>query len=256
MDYVLHGYELLAHESRFSERLVRLKTAGVLQFPHPEDDPQFAPLPRDKDAPVRVAVRANGRKLNGPFLNACLRIQEASRRPFEFHFFPFETPFWMHAIRLELERLGLRAVIHAPAPYRAYRDALAACDLSISPFPYGNAVSTVDALLLRMPVVAMIGPEPHERTDARLLRVVGLGDWLFEREEDYCAAAVRLIESAELRAEISASLGHVRQILFETEHENHAGEFAQALYWTFENHEAIQRADLRAIGPRDWSENL
>jgi predicted O-linked N-acetylglucosamine transferase (SPINDLY family) len=111
-------------------------------------------------------------------------------------------------------RLGERlptAVVHEESPYDVYAERLAACDFFVSPFPYGNMNSIVDAALLGLPGVCLDGAEAHAHADAAYFRRMGFPEALIAQTgEAYVAAIVRLADDpvwlAECRA-IAAAVG-------------------------------------------------
>ena len=62
-------------------------------------------------------------------------------------------------------------------------------------------------MLLGIPFVCMEGDEPHATCDAKMLRRAGMPEWLVaQNQEEYIAAAVRLIENDEERVALSRYL--------------------------------------------------
>jgi hypothetical protein len=167
---------------------------------------------RRADGPVRIAVAASAMKLNPPFFDVLAEAARAARRPIEFHFFPLGCVGLGFA---ELERrLGERlpmAVVHEEAPYDAYAERLAACDFFVSPFPYGNMNSIVDAALLGLPGVCLDGGEAHAHADAAYFRRMGFAEALIaQSHEAYVAAILRLADDPQWLAHcrgIAAQVG-------------------------------------------------
>ena len=50
--------------------------------------------------------------------------------------------------------------------YPEYMESLSKCDLALFSFPFGGTNSTIDALILGLPMVSMLGKEPHAMSDA------------------------------------------------------------------------------------------
>ena len=75
---------------------------------------------------------------------------------------------------------------------------IAKCEFALAPFPFGNTNGTVDASLLHVPTVTLIGPEPASQTDARVLDMAGFSKSLVaETIEEYIAIAVRLLNDSD-----------------------------------------------------------
>jgi hypothetical protein len=82
------------------------------------------------------------------------------------------------------------AVVHEEAPYDAYAERLAACDVFVSPFPYGNMNSIVDAALLGLPGVCLDGAEAHAHADAAYFRRMGFAEALIAQSREAYVAAI------------------------------------------------------------------
>jgi predicted O-linked N-acetylglucosamine transferase (SPINDLY family) len=81
------------------------------------------------------------------------------------------------------------------APYDVYLSRLAACDLFLCPFPYGNMNSIIDAVSLGLPGVCLDGPEAHSHADAAMFARMNFPAELSAQDTgQYVAAAVRLID--------------------------------------------------------------
>jgi hypothetical protein len=186
-----------------SEKIILLDDADLFFERSPHYRP-IAPELREKPQPLRIALAANLLKLNPPFMQVCADIARRSRRPVEFHILPGSAGLEYEAARRGISQLLPRANVHASAPYMDYLRRLNACDLSLSPWPFGGLHSVVDALRQGIPVVAMDGLEPHARTDSVVLRRAGMPDWLLCRDvATYIETALRVIENDALRLDLS-----------------------------------------------------
>jgi predicted O-linked N-acetylglucosamine transferase (SPINDLY family) len=149
-------------------------------------------------------------------------------------------------------RLG-DPVIHPRLSAGAYEAALNACDLVLSPFPFGGLHSTVDALRLGLPVAAMEGLEPHSRTDAMILRRVGMPERLICRTpQAYVELALELIDKVEFRLEMGnlALACDVDGKLFANQPDGLRRKVVDTVWAAYAHHEAIQ-ADGRKVWDLD-----
>ena len=250
IDYYLTETGYVGDPALFSETLLLLPDDSLVFEPLPDAPP---PEPRQRLAdpdPVRIAVPSNALKLNPAFMAMLGRIRREAARPVEFHLFPNCTPLEAAALRAAwTETLG-GAIVYPMLGRQPYSDLLNACDLVLSPFPFGGLHSTVDALRLGLPVVAMEGLEPHGRTDAMILRRLGLPEALIAQTEDaYAQAAVELIDDGETRLEmgrlaLAADVGR----LFARPGQPLRTEVADAVWAAYRRHEEIM-----AGGRRAWS---
>ena len=210
------------------------------------------PAPRIRDsAPVpRIAVPSNALKLNATFLAALSRIERESPRRLEFHFFPNVAGFEGDAVRAAVQAVLPRATVWPVLAHDAYLERLNACDVTLSPFPFGGLHSTIDSLSQGLPVVAMSGDQPHARTDATMLRIAGMPGWLCTTDADaYAGAALRILGDDALRVELSrqAVACDVPGRLFGDATTPLGSDVSALFSWIHASHEAIQASGLRVV---------
>jgi len=138
--------------------------------------------------------------------------------------------------------------------YNAYLAELNACDLNLSPFPFGGLHSVVDSLRQGIPVVALEGLDLHARTDSMLLRRLGMPEWLISQNEDeYIAAALRVIDDDEERIALSrqALALDVDRILFGDATTPLRSDVVDAMWWIYQHHEAIKASGRKVFRAAD-----
>ncbi len=205
IDYFVLPDDFMGSPKCFSEKLILLPphampytpvegidTAAVLKKVEPD---------RMAGGIVRVGVAASIMKLNAPFFAALDAAAKAAKTPVEYHFFPLAGVGLAHA---ELKRVLKDAlptgVVHTEQPYQKYMEALALCEFCISPFPYGNMNSIIDAARLGVPGVCLDGPEAHSHADVGYFARLGLPPELSAKTvEDYSAVITRLIDDGKFR---------------------------------------------------------
>lgn len=184
-----------------------------------EDSNDFSPDRRL----TRVAVNANGLKLNEAVLKMCKSLAELATKEVQFEFFPgvrgLEYDCWCSVI----EGLVPGSRVHPSKPYDVFINLLKQCDLALASFPFGNTNSTVDTCLSGIPTIVMFGAEPAAQSDKKVLLAAGLPDWLVAHSErEYLDKALALINNDEQRLSIADAISrsNVPQKLFD---ENEAG---------------------------------
>ncbi|MGA0608278.1 hypothetical protein ACO2Q0_19975 [Phenylobacterium sp. VNQ135] len=255
IDYYLTEEGYVSDPALFGERLL-LMPDEALVF---ERSPAYQPVPpaiRDKADPLRVALPSNLLKLNPHFFAVLRQIREQAARPLEFHLFPNAGGSEHLAIRRVVDQALPGAIVHGRLRYDEYLRLLSACDLNLSPFPFGGLHSVVDSLRQGLPVVALECPEPHGRTDSMLLRRLRMPEWLVAKtEEAYIAAALKVIDDDALRVELSrqALALDIDNLLFGDGATPLRTEVVDAVWWTYLHHDEVVARDQKVVGPKDWA---
>lgn len=124
----------------------------------------------------------------------------------------YGDPATVDAIRDRWRASGMPVDRIAFLPWLPLSDALAsyaALDVALDPFPFNGGVTTCDALVHGVPVVALRGSRPIGRQGASLLAAAGRPEWIAATPEAYVDLAVALARSrdlAALRASLAASV--------------------------------------------------
>jgi len=250
IDYYLLEAGYVSDPALFGETVVTVPDDTLIFERHSRYVP-IAPDIRAAPAALRIALPSNVLKLNPGFLTTVARIRAAAARPLEIHLLPNTSGIELETLRLAVQRILPGAVVHGQLPYARYLETLSACDLNLSPFPFGGLHSVIDSLRQGLPVVAMECPEPHGRTDAMLLRRLGMPEWLIaQNEEEYVAAALRIIGDDMLRVELGrqAVALDIDRTMFGDATTPLRSEIGDAVWWLYRHHEQAQ-----ADGRRCWS---
>ena len=258
IDYYLLEEGYVSDPALFGETVITVPDDSLIFERSPLYTP-ISPAIRQAPEPLRLVLPSNILKLNPGFLALVARIRKAATRQLELHFLPNSGGIEYEATRRMINRILPDAIVHPQLAYARYLAVLSDCDLNLSPFPFGGLHSVIDSLRQGLPVVAMDCPEPHGRTDAMLLRRLGMPDWLIaSNEEDYVAAALRLIGDDDLRVTLGeqALALDIDRLMFGDATTKLRREIGDAVWWLYENHEAAQTdgrklwslADRQAFG--------
>ena len=251
IDYYLLEQGYVSDPALFGESVITVPDDSLIF----ERAPHYMPVaPEVRSAPdvLRIALPSNALKLNPTFLSVIARIGRDAKRPIEFHLLPNASGLEIAAIRIAVQHVLPGAHVHEGLAYPRYLETLSSCDLNLSPFPFGGLHSVIDSLRQGLPVVAMDCPEPHGRTDAMLLRRLGMPEWLIAKDIDgYVAAALRIIGDDALRVELSrqALALDIDGVMFGDGTTPLRDEVGDAVWWLYEHHEAA-----RADGRKSWSQ--
>jgi hypothetical protein len=200
IDYMILPEDFIGAEDVYSETLVKVPAAAI-PYALPEATEAAVPPRRQRESRgvVRIAVPASIMKINARFLEALANGAAAAKCPVEFHFFPLGAlGFSFYHLELEIRRVVPEAIVYAQSDRTTYLERLGRCDFFVSPFPYGNMNSIVDAMHMALPGVCLDGDEAHSHADLAFFRRLGLPEELCTRTiDEYIAAIVRLADDRE-----------------------------------------------------------
>ena len=202
IDYMILPDDFVGADDVYSEKLLRFPPEAIPYAAPVAEEPAPPPRPeRHLDGTVRIAVPASIMKINGRFLKALADAVAVSSREVKFHFFPLAaTGLAFFHLEQEVKRILPQAVVYPESDRQAYLQRLGACDFFVSPFPYGNMNSIVDAVVMGVPGVCLDGLEAHSHADLAIFRRLGLPEELCTKsEEEYVAAIARLIDDDDWR---------------------------------------------------------
>lgn len=151
----------------------------------------------DRDELIRIAINAKVMKLNAIFLETLGEIRNQvsllDSREIVWCFFPAEKGIGYDGLMCFLDRTLKSVNLYQYMSYASFIDHLSRSDLSLAPFPFGNTNSTVDALVLGVPVVGLNSGEPCS-TDVYITEQLGLTQSCIVDDRDhYIDRAVKLI---------------------------------------------------------------
>jgi hypothetical protein len=249
IDYSLvqAGHGEAAHE--FGVKVLERKSAGTF-VPHEELDVSKIERGHADDGKVHIAINSSQMKLSPRFLAMCERLERESSRALHFHFFASASGISYDQVEALLVPRFRHMTLHPPRPYGQFLEHLARCDLALAAFPFGNTNSTVDTCLLGIPTVAFVANEVLSIGDRDVLRMVGMPDWLVSTtDEGYFEVAMRLINEDSTREGLAEQLRHtdVAGRVFALPREEDKTEFVDAVWWMYENHEALQRSSAHLL---------
>ncbi len=99
-----------------------------------------------------------------------------------------------------------RASIAPRVDTRRYFAALADVDIALDTLPYNGATTTLDALWMGVPVVALTGERSVSRSSASILHTLGLPQLVASSPQEYVDINVRLAQDEAWRSSLRASL--------------------------------------------------
>jgi len=249
MDYYLTEAAYASSPRLFSEKLLLLPDDS-LRFEASPFEARPVPQIRNKPSPLHVAIPGNALKLNPNFISVLATINRRVSRPLQFMFFPNTRGTQADALKRALRASIPSTTIVLPRlEPNEYLKELAKCDVALSPFPFGGLHSTIDALSLGLPVIAMEGEQPHARTDALVMRRLDLPHWLLaQTEPDYVSAASRVISDDSVRVRIGAAIldAEPLEAFFGPYPRGLETAVSDAVWAAYRHHDAIQASEKRS----------
>lgn len=194
------------------------------------------------DSVICIAVPCNAMKINLGFVGALKEIERLSAKPVRFMFFPNEYGVGHLSTEKRLHSYFPTAIVARRTGYEAYLHLLNQNHLALSPFPFGNATSTVDCMVLGLPVVSMIGKEPHSRSDFDILDSLGLAEFcVADSVENYVSGVVRYINEPGLLEELRALVNSKNFMQEHTVVDNEfSTEMCAALNWAYKHMDDVK----------------
>lgn len=196
MDYFIVDEDYVGNVSTYSEKVLAMPTDVMTITPSSAmQSTEITPVINKKPEAVKIAVAATTMKINPIFLETLRQIQLRSNVAIEFNFFiGFATELiWPLVRRMIKSILGDSAIVNPHLDYPIYMEKMNACDMFVTPFPYGNMNGIVDAVTCGLVGVCKSGPHVHEHIDVGLFKRLGLPDWsITKTNEGYIEATLRL----------------------------------------------------------------
>ena len=260
IDYMWVPHQKGNIQHLYSERIL-LSDSEFKPEAHPGQDAIFKILEERKGVKtsekIKIAVNSKVMKLSSRLLKICKRLSEYGGGDVEFHFFPGEVGIYDDGIRAKLHVELPNSTIFPATDYVTFIDNMSRCDFSLSAFPFGNTNGTVDACLLKIPVVAHFGDEMPAQTDRLVLRSAGYPECLDSNtDEEYFQKAKMLIDEIKQGVNIKHYTENTKGTALTTMETATYPEFAGLVKYISRNHEDILSKDQRVISWEAISSSL
>jgi predicted O-linked N-acetylglucosamine transferase (SPINDLY family) len=160
------------HEEHHTERILRLPCA--VGFDSRPPWPEVASPPAERNGYVTFGYLGRGYKLNEQTLSAWAEILR--RLPTARLILKDAPPVlreWLlsafSALGVAPERISIRGTTTRMLHLATYNE----IDVHLDPFPHGGGITTLDACLMGVPTVTLLGDYPSGRLSASILQTVG-----------------------------------------------------------------------------------
>lgn len=215
MDYILGNQWLLPDAERglYTERPWHLPGAHLC-FSPVDMGVEVGALPAGKEGRITFGCFNKIEKVNERVIACWVRILQAvpgSRLFLKSK--PMSDATVMAAVRARFGAHGIgedRLLLEGKSPHREYYQGYNRVDIALDPYPYNGGTTTVDALWMGVPVLALKGDRYVAHMSEGILHAAGLPEWVALDENEYVAKAVAFASDlpalAELRAELRPRL--------------------------------------------------
>lgn len=192
-----------AYADHASERVVRLPANYVCYAP-PSVVPDVAPLPKHMNGHITFGCFNNLAKVNTSVLEIWAKILKSV--PDSVLFLKtagLEQPDIAEHIIAQMGHFGItknRLICEGASPHSELLETYGRVDIALDPFPYSGGLTTLEALLMGVPVITKTGATFAGRHSTSHLSAVGLTDWIATDEAGYVQTAVsHALDQAALR---------------------------------------------------------
>lgn len=220
IDGIFIEEQLFTSRKLFSEFPVIMKdfghisAQGTISFNQPKKENR-------KDNYIVIAIPCISYKINSIFLEILQKINSLSAIPIIWNFYPNLQGISYLSFSKKIKDILPNSEVAPKKNYQEYLNNLAHADLALSSFPFGNATSLLDCILLGIPACTMVGQEPHSRTDFSLLNTWGLDNELCSSTLDqYVLNILSFIENNEKRNMISQKFKEISRFYTAKKEEN------------------------------------
>lgn len=213
IDFIFTGPIIPGIEDKVSENLLMSKELRYFAAKHSTLDKFTVNNTKYSDGKTHIALNCAAMKISSEFVNALKRIKLELGDTVKFHFFPSGHGLFNDGYRASLYRIFPDSIVYSSMPYDQFLNKIAACHFSLSPFPFGNTNSTVDAILIGVPVIILKGYEIASYCDYIITETFNLSDILIcETIHDYVNKAISLAKDREMNAQYSDRVSKVNAI--------------------------------------------
>lgn len=196
-------------------------------------------------AEVDIAISAKLMKLNHQLFDVCKYLNQRSRIPLKFHFFPGERGFGFDGVFQSIKTHLANAEVYPLMQYKDLLDRISQCDFALSPMPFGNANGVVDCSLMGVPTLHCVGDELCSQTDAGVMTIFdGPPELSCKTIEEYQETALRLVHDLNFRAELrdKFSRDEIYRAIYERNIDDEFVEDIEAIWRAFEKYKALNGA--------------
>lgn len=193
---------------------------------------------------ISIAIPCVSMKINPVFMTMLQEIQKGCNKRIHYSFFPNAVGIPLGAIASRIRDWIPTARVEHRMGYDAYLARLVEHDIALSSFPFGNASSLIDCLLVGLPTVTWKGAEPHSLTDFAVIDACGLTEECGTNSmEEYLERVIKLVNDDAYRESVREKIldGRIDKI-HHAEERPFVDECVEAIMWAEKNSEILRNS--------------
>ncbi len=232
------GVDPPGNERWYVERLFRVSC--MASYSPPPDSPLRAEPPLLENGFATLISLNNAKKLTDPMLSLWGRILQARPTAQLVLMVQERNPQDARAqIEPRLARLGLpveRVLVSPQLPLREFMQLGHIADVALDTAPISGGTTSLHALWMGLPIVAMDAEEAAQAATARTLQGLGLGQWVARDADQYLATALALIDDPARLREHRAGIRQRMLASAPMDYRGRVAELERALRLMWANH--------------------
>lgn len=117
----------------------------------------------------------------------------------------FDVPATRHRVAERFSQAGIapeRIIMQGGTSWHDHMAAFNRIDITLDPFPHGGGVTTLEGIMMGVPVVTLRWPTTAGRVSASILTALGLTGWVAETPEQYVEIAIQKAQDLPALAEL------------------------------------------------------
>jgi len=249
IDFALCDQDTLSDPLCFTEKILLSKGSGAFA-PHPNK--MVTKVEKGQDGIVRIAIVSKFMKLNSLLLSLCKELVEKSQSKIEFHIFADTSGLLLDYLKHAIFQQIPNSVVYPTLGYDDYMKLMSHCDIRLGTFPFGGTNTTVDCLLLGIPVLTLDGAEIFNHADSVLINryCPQLSKYLVaDNIEQLVDKSIALIDDISLRQEVVTQIEAIdfEKSIFYRDGDHDAGISVDSLLWALKNIQSIRQSDEQVI---------
>jgi len=204
---------LIAYESSISQSESKFYSETIVQLPDccipitlPKDDSTVSAPPYLGNGYFTFGCFSSAVKINKPVVELWAKVLHACPNSR----FMFKGPSNIQKLFVSImEKQGIdlgRLIIGGQTGYHQYLESYTKVDLVLDTFPYNGCTTTMEALGMGVPVIALNGDRWISRVATTLLRSIGMDNLVAENHEAYLNIACRFYRHPNLAGDLRGIL--------------------------------------------------